>query len=406
MTTELMNDIEPRRAAGLARLAAFVPSAGRAYRDRRNFDLGPDDRSNVSVLSPYVRHRLVLEEEIVAAVLAQHSFASAEKFLQEVCWRSYWKGWLEHRPGIWRSYLDEVGLERERVDRNAGLRHTRAAAKHGTTEIACFNAWVSELVTTGYLHNHARMWFASIWIHTLGLPWQLGADFFLRHLLDGDAASNTLSWRWVAGLHTPGKVYFARADNIAHYTHGRFPAVHGLKTDGVASPPVSLPASGKLRPVRPVPTRQPVTLLVTEEDLSPETLLADGSSVAAVLCLDTSTAIAGVSPSVATYKRAAMADCRDRLQRAFAVPPRLIRLSELAAALAAATGPVVTAEIPVGPTRDAVTATLAASASSIDRLVECRRPWDAMFWPHAKSGFFRLKERIPAVLKELGLSRD
>jgi deoxyribodipyrimidine photo-lyase len=66
---------------------------------------------------------------------------------------------------------------------------------------------VQELVETGYLHNHARMWFASIWIFTLRLPWELGADFFLRHLLDGDAASNTLSWRWVAGLHTKGKHY-------------------------------------------------------------------------------------------------------------------------------------------------------------------------------------------------------
>ena len=65
------------------------------------------------------------------------------------------------------------------------------------------------------------MWFASIWIHTLNLPWQLGADFF-KNLLDGDPASNTLSWRWVAGLHTQGKCYLATENNIKKFTNNRF----------------------------------------------------------------------------------------------------------------------------------------------------------------------------------------
>ena len=68
---------------------------------------------------------------------------------------------------------------------------------------------VKELKETNYLHNHARMWFASIWIFTLDLPWQLGAEFFMKHLYDGDAASNTLGWRWVAGIQTQGKNYLA-----------------------------------------------------------------------------------------------------------------------------------------------------------------------------------------------------
>ena len=63
------------------------------------------------------------------------------------------------------------------------------------------------------------MWFASIWIHTLELQWELGADFFLKHLLDGDPASNTLSWRWVAGIHTKGKNYIARKSNIEKYSN-------------------------------------------------------------------------------------------------------------------------------------------------------------------------------------------
>ena len=92
----------------------------------------------------------------------------------------------------------------------------------GRTGIDCFDTWVEELRETNYLHNHSRMWFASIWIFTLGLPWQLGARFFMRHLLDGDASSNTLSWRWVAGMHTNKKPYLASKENIDKFTVNRF----------------------------------------------------------------------------------------------------------------------------------------------------------------------------------------
>ncbi|MBT8446195.1 MAG: hypothetical protein KJO38_03535, partial [Gammaproteobacteria bacterium] len=210
------------RAAALARLEAFVPSAGRAYAAQRNFDYGPERRGNVSTLSPYLRHRLLLEEEVVEAVLARHSRSAAEKFIQEVLWRSYWKGWLEQRPEFWPAYLDELDAALAALREDDGFNAGYQAAVTGRTGIDCFDAWARELIGTGYLHNHARMWFASVWIFTLELPWQLGADFFIRHLLDGDPASNTLSWRWVAGLHTRGKHYVARADNIARYTQGRF----------------------------------------------------------------------------------------------------------------------------------------------------------------------------------------
>ena len=79
-----------------------------------------------------------------------------------------------------------------------------------------------KLKKNNYLHNHTRMWFASIWIFTLKLPWQLGAEFFLKNLYDGDSASNTLGWRWVGGLQTAGKHYLAREDNIRKYTNNRY----------------------------------------------------------------------------------------------------------------------------------------------------------------------------------------
>ena len=75
------------------------------------------------------------------------------------------------------------------------------------------------------------MWFASIWVHTLNLPWELGANFFLTHLLDADPASNTLSWRWVAGLHTEGKVYLANEDNIKKFTKERYTKKNILKKE-------------------------------------------------------------------------------------------------------------------------------------------------------------------------------
>ena len=103
----------PTRHAGLARLEQFLPSAGRDYARDRNIDLGPGRTGAASRLSPYVRYRLVSEPEIVARVLEQHSFAASEKYVQEVLWRTYWKGWLELHPGVWTRFLDERDRDAE-----------------------------------------------------------------------------------------------------------------------------------------------------------------------------------------------------------------------------------------------------------------------------------------------------
>jgi hypothetical protein len=89
--------------------------------------------------------------------------------------------------------------------------------REGKSGCAPMDAFARELVGTGYMHNHARMWWASFWTHRAGLPWREGARFFLDHLLDADAASNTLSWRWVAGLQTAGKTYLVRRSNLETY---------------------------------------------------------------------------------------------------------------------------------------------------------------------------------------------
>jgi len=206
------------RASAIEKLNKFVEQNLFEYSRLRNFDYGPEDRSNISCLSPYITHGVISELEVIKKSLSKFSFSKNEKFIQEVLWRTYWKGWLELRPNVWKDYLIELNKIREEFKDNQNYRN----AIDGKTNIECFNQWVNELKENNYLHNHTRMWFASIWIFTLELPWQLGAEFFMQHLFDGDAASNTLGWRWVAGVQTQGKHYLASEWNIKKFTNNRF----------------------------------------------------------------------------------------------------------------------------------------------------------------------------------------
>jgi len=206
------------RAEAVEELNKFIENNLLEYSKLRNFDFGAQKRDNTSCLSPYVTHGLINEVEIINKSLKKFSFVKNEKFIQEVLWRVYWKGWLELRPNVWTDYLEELKNIKENFKDNRDY----LDAIEGKTNIECFNEWVNELKKFNYLHNHTRMWFASIWIFTLNLPWQLGAEFFMKHLFDGDAASNTLGWRWVAGIQTQGKNYLATEWNIKKFTNNRF----------------------------------------------------------------------------------------------------------------------------------------------------------------------------------------
>ena len=209
---------EASRAKAVDKLNNFVEQNLSDYSKLRNFDFGPSNRSNISCLSPYITHGVINELEVIDKSLKKFSFAKNEKFIQEVLWRVYWKGWLELRPNVWSDYLIELGKIKDEFKNNQSY----LDAIEGKTNIDCFNQWVIELKESNYLHNHTRMWFASIWIFTLELPWQLGAEFFMQHLYDGDTASNTLGWRWVAGVQTQGKHYLASEWNINKFTNNRF----------------------------------------------------------------------------------------------------------------------------------------------------------------------------------------
>ena len=181
------------------------------YSKDRNFDYG-QPHNNVSTLSPYINRRIISENEVIKVALKNHKIGKIEKFIQEVFWRTYWRGWLELHPWVYKQVNNE----------------TSQFAIPNRTGIKCFDHWTEELIDTGYLHNHARMWYASIWIFTLNKPWVSGANFFKRNLLDWCPASNTLGWRWVAGIQTIGKPYIAKADNIKFFTKNRFHPINQL----------------------------------------------------------------------------------------------------------------------------------------------------------------------------------
>jgi deoxyribodipyrimidine photo-lyase len=226
-------NFKPSREFAIEQLDKFIEKNLIEYSKLRNFDFGPDRRSNVSCISPYVNHGVVNESEIINKSLKKFSFIKNEKFIQEVLWRVYWKGWMELRPKVWTDFLNDLNEIKIKYQNNENYLN----AINGKTNIDCFNYWVDELKKYNYLHNHTRMWFASIWIFTLELPWQLGAEFFMKHLFDGDSASNTLGWRWVAGIQTKGKHYSAQAWNIKKFTNNKFDKIklneNSLpKTDG------------------------------------------------------------------------------------------------------------------------------------------------------------------------------
>lgn len=385
------------REDALDRLDHFAPHAGHAYATGRNTDFGPDQPGAVSRLSPYLRYRLITEEEVVAAVLDRHSLAAAEKYVQEVLWRTYWKGWLEMRPSVWTRFLAGRNRWRDSWTDHAGL----ADAEGGRTGIDGFDHWARELVDTGYLHNHARMWFASIWIFTLRLPWELGADFFLRHLIDADAASNTLSWRWVAGLQTAGKSYLATRENIARFTNGRF-APEGLATQAFDLSEEPVPPALPLPPVERFDPAQPALLLVTHEDMTPENQLAPSARIAGAVMSGGNNNLWGAKAQ--DFVDSALSDTASRVGFQMgcdvATYPHITSEQVIASAHFAGVRQVLTAYAPVGPMADDLAQMGKDLKAAGITLCPVRRQWDEDFWPHATKGFFPFKEQIPAILQK------
>jgi deoxyribodipyrimidine photo-lyase len=199
---------EGGRAAALARLATIDPLA---YARTRNH-VGGD----VTRLSPWLRHGVLSLAEVRDAALARvRRPEDAAKLISELGWRDYWQQVYAAVGNRIRQPL-ETPAQPSRMPPVARVPQDVLAAQTG---LQCVDAFVRKLHGTGWLHNHERMWLASWLVHVRGVQWQAGADWFLSHLLDGDPASNHLSWQWVAGTFS-AKPYLFNRENLETFTSG------------------------------------------------------------------------------------------------------------------------------------------------------------------------------------------
>jgi hypothetical protein len=370
------------RASAIENLNRFVDQNLFEYSKLRNFDYGPDNRSNISCLSPYITHGVISELEVIKKSLSKFSFSKNEKFIQEVLWRTYWKGWLELRPNVWTDYLNELKKIREEFKDNQNYRN----AIEGNTNIECFNEWIKELKETNYLHNHARMWFASIWIFTLDLPWQLGAEFFMKHLYDGDAASNTLGWRWVAGIQTQGKNYLASEWNIKKFTNNRF---NNIKLNENAPPKTSdkTYAASKLEFNSPQ-NLQEKNLLIFENNLSFEIGDFKDQKFKKVFLVSNKNENRTIelSEKLVKFKSKLIEDQKKRLEEK-SIDTEIINLSEIQNINETSYGLYPT----VGENLDYIK----TNNLKIEFLY---RKLDQFSWQYCNKGFFNFKNYIPKII--------
>lgn len=407
----LTNPHPSTRGEALARLEEFLPMAGSYGRDRNAVLPG---HPNVSRLSAALRSRLITEEEVLRRVLAVHPFPAVEKFVQEVVWRTYWKGWLELRPQVWTNYRERVVWLRQNAPEPVLRRAEEVAA--GRSGVAVMDRFARELLTTGYLHNHARMWWASFWIHVERLPWELGADFFFRHLLDADPASNTLSWRWVAGLQTPGKVYLIRRSNLERFADPSClddtSGLGRLDDSRVVAVAVEEHADTKVRPLPVVPEElhgptDALGLWLHDEDGLPERSplghLKRPTLMATTL---ESEADPSMSLVVRAWRARAGADVRVRAESQFqsGAPMEPSAEQPLAESLVQSARlhgcqRLVGLAPAVGPISDQVGGIRRRFEAQGIELVLVRRRWDSALWAWAHRGFFPFWEKVHARLK-------
>mgnify|MGYP001208169970 FL=1 len=371
------------RTEAVKELNQFIENNLLEYSKLRNFDFGPQKRNNTSCLSPYVTHGLINEVEIINKSLNKFSFAKNEKFIQEVLWRVYWKGWLELRPNVWTDYLKDLKDIKENFKDNKDYLN----AIESKTDIECFNEWVDELKKFNYLHNHTRMWFASIWIFTLNLPWQLGAEFFMKHLFDGDAASNTLGWRWVAGIQTQGKNYLATEWNIKKFTNNRFQSV---KINEEAAPKITEKSYSIINKDFTNPKLlEDRILLVFDNNLSIELTDFKNHNFKKILIISNTneTRKIQLSENTINFKTLLINDQLNRLKEK-SIPIEIIKIDELKNIKE----PVYSLYPTVGENLDYLQLNQSNNIEFIYREI------DQFSWQFCNKGFFNFKNHIPKIV--------
>jgi len=392
------------RDAALAEWRSFAPRVTQ-YGARRNFVTS--SHTGVSCLSAAIRFGLLKPEEIVKETLAQSELQAVEKWVQEICWRTYWKGWLELRPQVWRSWRRRVFELRQTLPKETLSRVQKVT--EGRSGVAIMDHFAHELRQTGYLHNHARMWWASFWIHAERLPWELGAEFFFQHLLDADPASNTLSWRWVAGLQTAGKTYLVRRSNLERYCDASMLAnVSGLERleDGQVIAAKVVDHADLTRhsledlPTTLSPREGRIGCWIHADDLCLEDspLASARPHSIAAFTSDATYARYGLSPMRAQSLHTVLRDGLSRAETHFRCASQLSDHSAIAEGVRAwvekeKLDAVVALSPNVGPVADALPSIRQVSDSMNVPLHLLRRPWDADLFPAARSGFFPFWEK-------------
>ncbi len=381
-------NIEPDYKTGISKLNYFIENNLQNYSRDRNYDFGPDNRNNISLLSPYISHRTLFEYDIVKSCLKKYKVDQVEKFIQEIFWRVYWKGWLELRPEVWTDFCDSyLSIEQSKFYKKV---------LDGNTGIRCFDEWVNELTEYNYLHNHSRMWFASIWIFTLKLPWQLGAAFFMEHLYDGDPASNTLSWRWVAGIQTRGKHYLARSSNISKFTNQRFQYTQ-LTTD---AEPIFEDKNFELKRLdyKNSETRHE-NLIIFESNLNTQELseLSEKYKTVYFVLIDNYSRKIKLSHKVMSFKASLVKNVSELISNA-----KIINLEELEILLSK--NPKIDVIYPfVGENLDILNRLSVKLESQLNFKYKNQ---DLYSWQFSNKGFFNFKKNIPNIIDKFNLSHE
>jgi deoxyribodipyrimidine photo-lyase len=373
------------RDKALESLDTFINNDIVNYSSKRNYDFGPIERKNVSCLSPYISHRLIDEYEISKKILSKYPYQKVEKYIQEIYWRVYWKGWLELRPKVWDDFTEDLNTIKESENYYLAI--------NGQTKIECFNDWVKEIKEYNYLHNHARMWFASIWIFTLGLPWQKGAEFFMKHLLDGDAASNTLSWRWVGGLQTKGKHYLAQSWNIGKFLNKKYQNIE-LREDAL---PLIDNREYKISPIEIKKNNSKNEYLIAfENDLSIENFKTKNYKKIYFFLLDNKSRLLELDSKVLNYKKNIIKDQIKKIDDSLV----LINEDEIEELLESLKN------------FDIIYPSIGENMSFIKKKIKEKklnlnfitRDEDIFCWNFSNKGYFNFKSNIPKILAKFQLN--
>ena len=358
----------------------FLSTKIKDYDSFRNYDFGPQEINYVSKISPFITHRVLLEYQIIKDIKLKYKSNTINKFIEEVYWRIYWKGVLENKPCIWENFI------KKNIDNYDYDLYINAI--NGETNISYFNSWVKELKTYNYLHNHTRMWFASTWIFSLGLPWELGARLFFEYLYDGDAASNLLSWRWVGGLQTKGKRYLFSPQNLKKFSNGRFSTKNISNQDILLEDDFEIIFSNQI--YQSNMSKSSNNLIMFENDLNANSLknIVSKYNKVFLISLDNKHRQILISDSVAQFKQNLM----DEFSMKFSNIEKISSV-ELKDKLKG----ILSVDLiypSVGDNLDFIKQFQKDNKITVKNLV---RPEDLFAWKFAKKGFFKFKQNIPTI---------